>query len=311
MYLLYDETFLEHNTGKFHPESPERLTSIIKNIKTKSWFKDLKIVKGSEIDLEILSLVHDRRYIEKVSEEISSGKPTLSTGDTDVCPLSNKVALNAAGGIVKMIDLIFTGDTSQGFCAVRPPGHHASESIGMGFCIYNNIAVAARYAQDKYGIEKVLILDWDVHHGNGTQDIFYKDNSVLFISTHQYPLYPGTGTANETGSGSGGGFTCNFPLPSGTGNREIIPVFKENILKAGRKFKPDLTLISAGFDSRKDDPIGGFEIDDNGFREMTRIALEIADFSGEGKLLSILEGGYNMEGLSSAVEVHIDEILKY
>lgn len=311
MYFLYDDIFLEHFTGKFHPESPERLTAVLNNLKTKSWYKDLKLEKSSEIDMEILSLVHDRRYIDKVSEEITSGQTTLSTGDTDVCPSSNKVALNAAGGIVKMIDNIFSGDSSQGFCAVRPPGHHAYESTGMGFCIYNNIAVAAKYAQNKYGIEKVLIIDWDVHHGNGTQNIFYNDNSVLFMSTHQHPLYTGTGAANETGSGSGEGFTCNFPLPAGTGNREIIQVFKEKILKRGMEFKPDLLLISAGFDSRKDDPIGGFEIDDNGFREMTRTALEIADLSGNGRLLSIMEGGYNMEGLASAVSAHIEEILRF
>ncbi len=180
----------------------------------------------------------------------------------------------------------------------------------MGFCLFNNVAIAARYAQSKYKIERVLIADWDVHHGNGTQDIFYENNKVFFMSTHQSPWYPWTGKRRETGKGKGKGFTMNRPFPAGAGNEEIIGAFRNDLLPAAKKFRPELTLISAGFDSRIGDPLGRFKIDDQGYRELTKIMLEIADIAGEGKLVSILEGGYNLKGLASAVVAHIDELLK-
>jgi acetoin utilization deacetylase AcuC-like enzyme len=178
----------------------------------------------------------------------------------------------------------------------------------MGFCLFNNIAIAARYAQKEYGVERVLIADWDVHHGNGTQDIFYEDPTIYFMSTHQYPWYPGTGHISETGTGKGKGFTMNRPFPAGAGNTEIIGAFKNDFLAAALKFKPELTLVSAGFDSRIGDPLGYFQIDDQGFRELTRIMIEISRIAGKGRLISVLEGGYSLEGLAAAVSAHLEEL---
>jgi acetoin utilization deacetylase AcuC-like enzyme len=234
----------------------------------------------------------------------------LSTGDTNISPASYSVALAGVGGVVSVVDRVMNGKNKNAFCAVRPPGHHASAERGMGFCIFNNVAIAARYAQEAHGVERVLIGDWDVHHGNGTQDTFYEDGSVFFMSTHQSPLYPDTGAVEEIGAGAGEGLTMNRPFPAGAGNAEIIGAFRNDLLPAAREFRPDLTLISAGFDSRIDDPLGSFEVDDDGYRELTRIMIEIANVSGGGRLVSILEGGYNPEGLASAVVAHLDELTK-
>ena len=309
IYFLYDELFLKHETGEFHPENPQRLISIYTRLKSSGIFENVIKLKPEKINYESLKNVHDPLYIKKVEEECRKGYSLLSTGDTDICSSSNDVALYAAGGVLKTLDKIFNSEIKRGFCSIRPPGHHASADIGMGFCIYNNIALAAEHAKSNYNVEKIMIIDWDVHHGNGTQDIFYGDNSVLFVSTHQSPLYPGTGSSTEKGMGPGKGFTINIPMKKGTGNDDIISVFNEIIMPAAKEFKPELTLISAGFDSRKDDPLGGFLIDDDGFRKLTRMVIEISEYSGSGKILSILEGGYNYDGLSSAVFSHMDEMI--
>lgn len=307
---LYDDQYLDHLTGMFHPESPKRLTAINNGVSSATWYKDLVKIKAKDVDTKIISLVHDHNYISKVKRECKSGYNGLSTGDTTICQKSFTVAIKAVGGILAAADVIMSGQAKNAFCAVRPPGHHASQNQGMGFCLFNNIAILARYAQHHHDLEKILIIDWDVHHGNGTQDLFYNDNTVFFMSTHQYPWYPGTGHLNEKGDGKGKGFTLNRPLPAGTGNKEIIKIFKNDFLPAAKSFKPDLTLISAGFDSRIGDPLGNFLIDDEGFRDLTKIILEIANINGNGKLISVLEGGYNLKGLSTVVSAHLDELLK-
>jgi acetoin utilization deacetylase AcuC-like enzyme len=305
---LYDDIYLKHDTGGYHPERPERLTAINQKINSAKWYKDLLPMDAKTGVLETVSLVHDKRYIKKVEEECEAGYMGLSTGDTSICRESYSIALSAVGGVMNTVDAVFSEKINQAFCAVRPPGHHANQTRGMGFCVFNNIAIAARYAQKKYGIKRILIADWDVHHGNGTQDIFYEDDSVFFMSTHQYPWYPGTGHFSETGSGKGKGFTMNRPFSAGAGNEEIIGAFKEDLLPAAKKFKPEFTLISAGFDSRVGDPLGHFQIDDGGFQELTRIMLDISQIAGKGRLVSILEGGYSLEGLAAGVFAHIEEL---
>ena len=306
--FLYDDIYLKHFTGRYHPEASNRLVAIRDSLKKGAWYNGLCQLKADEADFEIVSLVHEKEYINKVRKECEAGFSQLSTGDTAICKDSYSVALHAAGGVLRAVDMVMKGTAKNVFCAVRPPGHHANRMRGMGFCIFNNVAIAARYAQKRYNIDRVLIADWDVHHGNGTQDIFYEDNTVFFMSTHQSPWYPGTGKREETGEGPGRGFTMNRPFPAGAGNKEIIGAFVNELLPAAQRFKPDLTLISAGFDSRIGDPLGRFKIDDNGFRELTRIMLEIANINGGGKLVSILEGGYNLIGLAISVHAHVDEL---
>lgn len=310
MIYLYDEIYLEHDSGAGHPESPNRLTAINNAVKQAEWYKDLILLEGKPVDMEILSLTHGKAYIDTVDRECSAGYGSLSTGDTTICRESYNIALHAVGGVLAAVDAVFEKENGHAFCAVRPPGHHASDNRGMGFCVFNNIAAAARYAQHKYNVERVLIADWDVHHGNGTQDIFYDDPSIFFMSTHQYPWYPGTGLPNETGSGKAKGTTMNRPFPAGAGDREIISAFKDHLLPAAKEFKPDFTLISAGYDSRIHDPLGMFRITDNGFRELTKIMKEISHIAGEGRLVAILEGGYNLDGLASAVTATMDELIK-
>jgi acetoin utilization deacetylase AcuC-like enzyme len=198
-----------------------------------------------------------------------------------------------------------SGRARNAFCVLRPPGHHATASRGMGFCLLNNVALAARYAQRHHGLERVLIVDWDVHHGNGTQEIFYTDPSVFFFSTHQWPLYPGTGRADEAGDGAGQGTTMNFPFPAGSGRTEVLGVVENSLMPAADRFQPGLVLISAGFDSRIGDPLGGFTLTDEDFADLTRRAMEIADRHAQGRVVSVLEGGYDLEGLASATAAHV------
>lgn len=310
MNYLYDDIYLKHDPGLGHPESPLRLTAIDNAVKEAEWYTKLNLLKPASVDLDTLALVHDRGYIELVKRECEAGYGCLSTGDADICPESYDIALLAVGGVLGAVDAVFTKKAKHAFCSVRPPGHHAMVDHGMGFCLFNNIAVAARYAQRKYNVERVLIADWDVHHGNGTHYIFYDDPSIFFMSTHQYPMYPGTGRRDETGEGKGKGFTMNRPLWIGAGDKEVISAFKDDLLPAAKEFKPEFTLISAGFDSRISDPIGGFRVTDDGFRELTRIMMEISHIAGDGRLVSILEGGYNLGGMASAVTAHMDELFK-
>jgi len=307
---LYDDLFLEHDSGDNHRESPARLRAIRDRILPADWDPYLLPLQGSTASLETVQLVHTPEYVELVRTECESGIRRLSTGDTNISPASYGVALAGVGGVVAATDQVMGGEAKNAFCAVRPPGHHSSAERGMGFCLFNNVAIAARHAQHTYGVERVLIADWDVHHGNGTQDTFYSDGSVLFMDTHQHPLYPGTGMLDETGEGPGVGLTMNRPFPPGSGNDEIIGAFRNDFLPAALAFQPELVLVSAGFDSRVDDPLGSFEVTDDGFRELTRIMLEVADATSGGRLVSVLEGGYNPEGLALAVSAHLDELTK-
>jgi acetoin utilization deacetylase AcuC-like enzyme len=256
-----------------------------------------------------LALCHGREYIQIVKRDVARGARELSTGDTAICDRSWDIALRAAGGVLNAVDAVMEGKSRNAFCVVRTPGHHARPDQGMGFCLFNNVAIAARHAQRQHGVERVLIADWDVHHGNGTQDIFYADGSVFFFSTHQHPWYPGTGPAEETGTGKGKGTTLNCPFPAASGRKEILGAFREKLVPAAAAFQPDLVLISAGFDSRLGDPLGLFTLLDEDFAELTRLMLEIAAKHAGGRLISVLEGGYNLSGLASAATAHVQALL--
>jgi acetoin utilization deacetylase AcuC-like enzyme len=303
--LLADPISREHRPGEGHPERPERYESVTRALETSGLLAGLQRIAPRAATDDELALCHTRGYIELVRREIRAGARELSTGDTSLGPRSLDVALHAAGGVLNAVDLVVSGKAPNAFCCVRPPGHHATPSRGMGFCIFNNVAVAARYGQKKHGLERVLIADWDVHHGNGTQDIFYADPTVLFFSTHQYPWYPGTGAADETGQGAAKGTTINCPFPAGAGRQEIFGAFRRKLLPAIDAFKPDVLIISAGFDSRAGDPLGQFTLNDQDFADLTLLMMESADKHARGRILSVLEGGYDLAGLASAATAHV------
>lgn len=308
--LLLDEVFERHDTGSGHPETAGRVKAVAEKLKTEGLVaKCGKLEFRRATDDEIL-LCHTPDYLKLVRREIdgqSSGQ--LSTGDTVFGRQSLEVATLAVGGVLNAVDTVVKGGAGNAFAVVRPPGHHANADTGMGFCIFNNVAVAARHAQKKHGLERVLIVDWDVHHGNGTQDIFYQDGTVVYFSTHQHPWYPGTGMAGETGEGKGRGATINHPLPAGTGMAKIEAAFRESLLPAMAKFKPELVLLSAGFDSRSGDPLGQFRLADTDFVKLTNLLLTLAGEHCEGRLVSVLEGGYSLEGLASAAAAHLGALI--
>ncbi|HWP82375.1 MAG TPA: histone deacetylase [Bacteroidota bacterium] len=258
--------------------------------------------------VEEISAVHPVSYVEMIERRCKAGERVLDFGDTHVCADSYEIALLAAGGVLRGVDEVLQGKSKAAFCAIRPPGHHAESATVMGFCLFNNVAVGARYAQKNYGVKRVVILDWDVHHGNGTQEIFYEDDSVFYISLHQYPFYPGTGSANETGKGKGEGFTLNCPMSAGAGDREYREAFARKILPAIDLFKPELVMISAGFDAHKDDPLANIELTEDSFGWMTETMCEVAENYSRGKIVSVLEGGYNLEALARSVEMHVKKL---
>jgi acetoin utilization deacetylase AcuC-like enzyme len=303
--LAEDPGVREHDTGPGHPERQERCSAILKRFEASGLIHDLTLIRSRLANDEELGLVHTPSYIALVQREVAEGRAVLSTGDTDISWGSMSAARIAAGLVLSAVDAVYGGEVRNAFCVARPPGHHAGANRGMGFCLFNNIAIGARYAQKAFGAKRVLIADWDVHHGNGTQDIFYEDGSVLFFSTHQSPWYPGTGSRSERGEGAGLGTTINCPFPAGSGRTEIVGAFREELLPAAKEFRPDLVMISAGFDSRINDPLGGFRLTDDDFSELTNIMTDLAAEQCAGRLVSVLEGGYNLDGLARASEAHV------
>lgn len=297
--------YKKHQTGLGHPERASRIDAVIKAVEAENIEDRLDRIEPRRATKDDLLRVHSAAYIATAEADVASGARQLSTGDTAISEASYDIALLSSGGILNAVDAVIAGKIRNAFCAVRPPGHHATPTRGMGFCLFSNIAIAVRYAQKKHGIGKVLIADWDVHHGNGTQDVFYEDGSVLFFDTHQHPLYPGTGMANETGSGKGLGCIINNPFPAGSGRSEILGAFQNKLVKAAEKFKPELIFISAGFDSRIGDPLGGFKLTDEDFAELTRIMKALAKEHTNNRLISVMEGGYSLEGLGKAAATHL------
>lgn len=307
--FVADSRVKEHDGGAGHLEQPARFDAIVQRLESTAILSHTVPVAARSAGDDDLALVHTREYIQLVQREVAENQRQLSTGDTDIGHYSLEAARVAAGSALAAVDAVFSGSARNVFCVVRPPGHHASAARGMGFCLVNNVAVAARYAQRRYGAERVAIVDWDVHHGNGTQDIFYSDGSVLFFSTHQSPWYPGTGGADECGEGAGHGATINCPLPAGAGRREIFHAFENLLLPRAREFAPDLIVLSAGFDSRAGDPLGQFLLTDLDFADLTRHMTELADECCDGRLISVLEGGYSLAGLANAAEAHMRALI--
>ena len=306
--LMADDKFRDHLAGRRHPECPERYDAVMEALAQARLMEKLTRIPARDITAEELGLCHTAEYLALAHRDVREGRPHLSTGDTDITPNSWDVAALAAGGVLNAVDAVCSGEVGNAFCAVRPPGHHANINRGMGFCLFNNVALAARYAQQRHGVGRVMIVDWDVHHGNGTQDIFYADPSVFFFSTHQWPLYPGTGRANETGEGAGAGTSMNFPFPAGSGRAEILGAVENALIPAAAKFQPELLLISAGFDSRVGDLLGRFTLTDRDFTDLTRAVMAVADQYANGRLVSMLEGGYSLEGLGSAAAAHVNAL---
>jgi acetoin utilization deacetylase AcuC-like enzyme len=308
-HVFYHPLTLQHEPPKDHPERPARGEAAIEAARALAGDGRVSIRSPRLATDDEVLLVHTRDYLNKVREEIRRGRQRLSTGDTDLSARSMEAALAAAGAVVAGVDAVVTEGARNAFCIVRPPGHHASQQRGMGFCLFNNIAIGARHARRRHGIERILIADWDVHHGNGTQEVFWDDGSVLFFDTHQHPWYPGTGLATETGEGKARGLIVNRPFPAGSGRTEILTAFREALVPAAARFRPQLVMISAGFDSRAGDPLGQFTLTDADFAELTATVLEVARQHAEGRVVSVLEGGYALDGLRSAVRSHLSRLI--
>jgi acetoin utilization deacetylase AcuC-like enzyme len=311
--LLMDDVYLGHLEGVAdHPERPERLLAIRMGLSRSGLMSALyRIMPRRVTDAELRS-IHSSAYIDLVRRELANVRGTreLSTGDTLASARSLESAEYAAGGVLNAIDAVLARRARNAFCAVRPPGHHATPTRGMGFCIFNNVAIAAKHLQ-KNGIKRVLIVDWDYHHGNGTQDAFYGDDSVLIFDTHHYGAYPGTGSPAETGEGKAVGTKLNVAMPSGAGDAEFVQAFRMQLVPAARKFKPDFILISAGFDGMRNDVLGRFDITPEGFAAMTRVVVDLANELCQGRVVSVLEGGYRLDGLSDSVVAHVRTLQNY
>jgi len=304
---VYDDVFLKH-VSSGHPESPQRLKTIMQRLEEENLISQLKKIPVQEASEQDLLRVHDKEVIKRV-QEASQNAPCWLDMDTYVAPRSYEAARCAAGGGIQLVTAIQEGTIQNGMALIRPPGHHATALKSMGFCLFNNIAIAARYLQKQFEVSRIAIFDWDVHHGNGTQDIFYDDPSVLYISTHLFPHYPGTGYQQETGVGQGQNTTLNIPLSHGVSRDLYLERFKK-ALEIMHQFSPDFILISAGFDSHAADPLGGMSLFEADFAFMTRQICEIARSACQGKVASFLEGGYNLEALAASVVAHLRAMME-
>ncbi len=300
--FLTDEIYLKHNTGMMHPERSGRISAIHDKIKAAPYYKDLVLLKPVKADFETIELVHSSEYIMRVKKEIESGVTYLDSPDTPVCRESFDVALYAVGGGLVMCDAVFSGAAVNGFCSIRPPGHHAERDHAAGFCIFNNIAIAARYLQTKHKINRIAIVDWDVHHGNGTQHSFENDNTIFFISLHQFPHYPGTGSSSEKGKGKGSGYTMNIPMRSGSEDEDYISAFNKSIIPALDAFKPEIILISAGFDAHDNDDLSSISLSSEVYYRFTHMLMDVASKHSFNRVIAFLEGGYDLVGLADSVD---------
>jgi acetoin utilization deacetylase AcuC-like enzyme len=308
--IVRDDRYLRHETSHFHPESPKRLESIYDML-------DAPDMEGNFVEVEPrfaergeIELIHRHSYIEMVARTAGKNHVYLDA-DTETSPESYEIAKLAVGGYLNVVDRVMTGEIGNAFAFVRPPGHHAEADRAAGFCIFNNIAIGAMHAIKNRGAKRVLIVDWDLHHGNGTQHSFYEDPRVLYFSTHQSPFYPGTGGISEIGKGEGKGFTINVPLRRGPGNAEYLRIFRKILLPVALEYSPDVVMLSAGFDIYYEDPLGGMKVTPEGFGCLTRVLMDIADACCGGKFAVTLEGGYNISGQTRSAKVVLKEMAGY
>lgn len=307
--FVYHQDYLQHDMGAGHPESPDRLRAIMAQLDRSGLLARVTRIEPVVASDESVARVHTKSYLTHLkSASPAQGRASLDP-DTSMSPGSLHAAYLAAGGAMAAVDAVMAGSVDNAFCALRPPGHHAESDRAMGFCLFNNVAIAARHVQARYGVQRVMIVDWDVHHGNGTQHTFDEDPSVLFFSTHQYPHYPGTGRATERGTGKGVGLTINVPMSSGEGDDEYRAVFDRVLVPAADSFRPEFVIVSAGFDAHRDDPLAGMALTEDGYETLSRIVLEIARRHAKGRVVSCLEGGYNLDALSASVERHVQALL--
>jgi acetoin utilization deacetylase AcuC-like enzyme len=297
--IVTDDCYLEHDAGAGHPERPERLRAIGRFLRSQpapNWVR----VPARDASGEELARIHVPEHVERVAATARLARFAFDA-DTPACPRTFAAARRAAGGVLALVDAVMERRVSNGFALVRPPGHHAERDRAMGFCFFNNVALAAAHLRAAHGLRRVLIVDWDVHHGNGTQHSFYRDPSVLFVSSHQYPFYPGTGAAREIGAGEGEGFTLNLPFPAGYGDAQYVQAFLDVVEPVARRFAPEFILISAGFDAHRRDPLAGMDVTENGFAMLARMLLRTAREVSRDRVVAVLEGGYDLEGLTRSI----------
>ena len=303
--IITTDTFLNHDTGLGHPERADRVSVIVKNLK--KFEKKLVWKKPITVDKKFLKITHSSKYVDMIESSFPEKGFSYLDGDTIVSPGSKEATFDAVGSIISAIDGVINKDFKNAFCAVRPPGHHSEQEKAMGFCIFNNVAVGANYLISKYKYKKIAIIDFDVHHGNGTQDIFFNNEKVLYISTHQYPYYPGSGSNKEKGKYNN---ILNIPLPAGTNSDQYLDAY-EHVLKKLKEFKPEFVLFSAGFDAHKDDPLAQLQLTSKDYYEITKRTLNCIKKDCNGKIVSILEGGYDLNALKESTEYHINALLEF
>ena len=299
--IVRDGIYLKHDMGIYHPESPDRLQVIYDMIDEFGPTLNLVEIKPRQASIDEIARNHDPRYVSNIAAT-AGVRSTFLDPDTSACAHSWDAASIAVGGLLNLVDAVVEGKVRNGFALVRPPGHHAEHRRAMGFCFFNNIAVAARYALERYGMQRIAIVDWDLHHGNGTQNAFYEDSQVLFISTHQFPHYPGSGAIREVGYGPGEGCSVNVPLASGAGDAEYLTVFHAAVAPLVESYRPDLILVSAGFDTHESDPLGGMNVTEQGYEDMVQVLMSLAEEYCSGRVVLTLEGGYNLAALRNSVK---------